>query len=198
MVRRYDCLQSLVNRLDNELVVTTLGGTAHEWGSLSGRDADLYLMGMGLVTATGLGLALALPGRKVLALESDGSMLMNPSIFSALANKKPKNLVIICFDNQCYNAVGGFPTATASVADIAAMAQAAGLSLASTVSSLEDFDREISAALKQDGPRVIVVKTDRWNAPVPTLDIDGQENKYRFARHIEKSEGIKIFSAMKS
>ena len=25
MVRRYDCLQSLVKRLDNELVVTTLG-----------------------------------------------------------------------------------------------------------------------------------------------------------------------------
>jgi thiamine pyrophosphate-dependent acetolactate synthase large subunit-like protein len=198
MVKRYDCLKFLVNKLDNELVVTTLGATAHEWGNLSGRDADLYLMGMGLVTATGLGLAMALPRRRVLVLDSDGSLLMCPSVFSALAGKKPKNLLVICFDNQCYNAVGGYPTATASVADIAAMAKAAGLTLASTVSTGDDFEREVSAGLKEEGPRLIVVKTDRWNAPVPPLDIDGPENKYRFARHIEKTEGIKIFAAIKS
>ena len=198
MVKRYDCLKWLSDQLNNELVVTTLGATAHEWGDLSGRDSDLYLMGMGLVTPTGLGLALALPRRRVVVLDGDGSLLMCPSVFSAVALKKPKNLLVICFDNQCYNAVGGYPTASATVADIAAMAQAAGLTSATTIHSREEFNREVGAALKQPGPRLIVAKTEKWNAPVPPLDIDGPENKYRFARHIEKTEGIKIFAGVKS
>ena len=112
---------------DDDLVVTTLGWVAGEWFALRHKESNLYQVNMGMCTPLCLGLALVLPHRRVIAIESDGSVLLNIGAMTTLANKRPANLTVIVFDNQCYMATGGLPTATAGPTDLAGMANAAGI-----------------------------------------------------------------------
>jgi sulfopyruvate decarboxylase subunit beta len=189
---RYECLAILAPLLkDEDLVVTTLGWVAGEWFALRPKESNLYQINMGMCTPLSMGLALVLPHRRVIALESDGSVLLNLSSIATIGNQQPKNLVVIVFDNQCYMATGGLPTATAGPTDLAGMAKAAGIPYSRTVSSLDEFESEIQATLGRQAPSYIVAKIEAAGKRMST-DMDGKEGKYRFVRYIEKSEGIQI------
>lgn len=189
---RYECLSILAPFLkDEDLVVTALGWVAGEWHSIRPKESNLYQINMGMCTPLSLGLALVLPHRRVIALESDGSVLFYLGNLATLANKKPKNLTVVVFDNQCYLATGGLPTATAGVTDLAAMARAAGIAHSYEVKTAEEFREQAHAALRREGPSYIVAKVDAAGKRMST-NMDGKEAKYRFVRYIEKSEGIRI------
>ena len=113
------------------------------------KESNLYQINMGMCTPLCLGLALVLPHRRVIAIESDGSVLLNLGAMATLANKRPSNLTVIVFDNQCYMATGGLPTATAGVTDLAAMANGAGIENSCSLSALNEFEREARAATAQ-------------------------------------------------
>lgn len=196
---RYECLSVLAPLVkDEDLVVTTLGWVAGEWFALRPKESNLYQINMGMCTPLCLGLALMLPHRRVIALESDGSVLLNLSSIATLGNKRPPNLSVIVFDNQCYMATGGLPTATAGNTDLAGIAKAAGIEDSYTVTALKEFENSANAAVNRKAPSYIVAKVDATGKRMST-DMDGKEGKYRFVRYIEKSEGIQIIgtSAMK-
>jgi thiamine pyrophosphate-dependent acetolactate synthase large subunit-like protein len=176
---------------DDDLAVTTLGWVAGEWFAVRHKESNLYQVNMGMCTPLCLGLALVLPHRRVIAIESDGSVLLNLGAMTTLANKRPPNLTVVVFDNQCYMATGGLPTATAGVTDLAAMANGAGIEHSYSVSSLNEFEHEARAALQRKGPNYIVAKVEAAGKRMST-DMDGKEGKYRFVRYIERTEGIKI------
>jgi sulfopyruvate decarboxylase subunit beta len=112
-MNRYECFEWLAPSLTDQLVVTSLSGQRVEWGHLSKRDADLNLGSMGNALAVGIGLALALPHRKVLVFESDGSVLLSLFNLPTLANLNPRNLAVFVFDNQAYSGTRiSYPTAT--------------------------------------------------------------------------------------
>ena len=116
---RYECFEWLAPLMTDQLVVTSLSGQMVEWGYLSNREADLMLGSMGNALAVGIGLALALPHRKVIVLESDGSMLLSLFNLPTLANLNPPNLVVFVFDNQAYSGSRiSQPTATAGKTDL--------------------------------------------------------------------------------
>ena len=189
---RLDCLKILAPLLkDEDLVVTALGWVAGEWHSVRPKESNLYQINMGMCAPLSLGLSLMLPHRRVVALESDGSVLLYLGSLTTLANKKPKNLLVVVFDNQCYMATGGLPTATAGVTDLAAMAKAAGIVHAYETRTSADFEEQARAALRREGPTYIVAKVEATGKRLST-NMDGKESKYRFVRYIEKSEGIKI------
>jgi sulfopyruvate decarboxylase subunit beta len=89
-LKRFDCLKILSELVDDELVVTNVGDTVAEWHFLKPKDSNLCQAGIGNVTPVGLGLSLALPRRKVLALDGDGSLLLNPGVLATIALQKPK------------------------------------------------------------------------------------------------------------
>ena len=62
---------------------------------------------MGLAVPIGLGVALAQPQRKVIALEGDGSILMQLGSLATVAARKQKNLAIVIMDNGAYQITGG-------------------------------------------------------------------------------------------
>jgi sulfopyruvate decarboxylase subunit beta len=196
---RYECLSVLAPLLkDEDLVVTTLGWVAGEWFALRPKESNLYQINMGMCTPLCLGLALVLPRRRVIGLESDGSVLLNLSSIATMANKRPPNLTVIVFDNQCYMATGGLPTATAGPTDLAGIAKAAGIEHSYSVSSVREFEDQARATLDRGSPSYIVAKVEAVGKRM-TTDMDGKEGKYRFVRYIEKSEKIQIIgtSAMK-
>ncbi len=189
---RLECMAALAPLITDELVVTNVARTAFEWHAVLPREGNLYTMGMGLVTPVALGLALALPHRRVLALDGDGGLLLNLGVLATVANHPAANLVSIVFDNESYASTGGLPTATAGRTDLAAMAVAAGISSAVTVRTVDEFQEAARMALAGPGPAVVVAKVSAETPAVGPKLMDGRENKYRFVRHIEATEGRTI------
>jgi thiamine pyrophosphate-dependent acetolactate synthase large subunit-like protein len=182
----------------DELVVTTLKGTANEWCHLSPKESNLYYVGIGLVSPVALGLAMALPNRRVISLDADGSLLLDLSVFATVAMAKAANLTIICFDNESYESNGGLQTATASVADLAGIARASGVKATTTVRELEEFNAAVRGALSTKGPHFINAKVAPGTMKVPVTMTYGKYNKYTFVKHIEKTEGVKILRSIKA
>jgi len=193
---RYECFEWLAPLMTDQLVVTSLSGQMVEWGYLSNREADLMLGSMGNALAVGIGLALALPHRKVIVLESDGSVLLSLFNLPTLANLNPSNLAVFVFDNEVYSGTRiSYPTATAGKSDLAGIAKAAGIEHAVTVRDLEAFKREATAALHESGLPFVVAKVEEslLHRKIQRPNLDLLENKYRFVRYLERTEGKPIF-----
>lgn len=193
---RFDCLKLLAPRITDQLVVTSLSGQKVEWASLSQHPGNLLVGTMGTALGVGIGLAIGLPNRKVIVLESDGSVLLSLFNLATLANLEPKNLIVFVFDNQVYSGTRiSEPTATAGKTDLAMMARGAGIEQAKTVRDLAAFEREMAAALAGDELQFIVCKIEESvsHREILRTDMDPIENKYQFVRYLERSEGKPIF-----
>jgi thiamine pyrophosphate-dependent acetolactate synthase large subunit-like protein len=194
-MNRFECMQRLASRLSDELVVLSLGASVDEWYNAAPhmRSASLFQQQLGCVTPQAFGLAVGLPHRRIVSLDTDGGMMFNLGILATLANEQPKNLLVVVWDNECYESIGGPPTHTAGRADIAAIARGAGIEHACTVTTLEDFDRHCDAGLRTQAPYVVVAKIDRSvRRDIKRKHSDGREDKYTFVRHVERTENIVI------
>jgi sulfopyruvate decarboxylase subunit beta len=193
-LKRKDVLLRLSGFLDDkDIVVAALAGTTNECFHTMHRPMNLYLVGMGMVTPVSFGLARALPRRRIVALDTDGGQLLSPSILPVVGAYKPRNLCIIVFDNEhLYGSRGGPASQTARGTDLAVVAKGAGFSVSSTVDRIDMFEAEFSRFLSQGGPAEIVCKVEPGYERGEGPNFGGQENKFRFVRLIEESEGIKI------
>jgi phosphonopyruvate decarboxylase len=151
---------------------------------------------MGTALGVGLGLAIDLPQRKVIVLESDGSLLLSLFNLPTLANLDAKNLNVFVFDNQVYSGTRiSEPTATAGKTDLTMMARGAGIEHAVTVASLPEFQAEMEAGLNGEGLKFVVCKVEESvrHREILRTDLDPLENKYQFVRYLERTEGRAIF-----
>src|SRR5256714_13772187 len=127
-MKRLDALTAVYDRLGDKVVVTIMGAVAAELQSVGHRPNFFYLQhAMGLASSVGLGIALSKPAASVVVLDGDGSILMNLGGLTTLARYRPKNLLHIVLDNESLLSVGGFPTATSTGSDIAAVIAARGV-----------------------------------------------------------------------
>lgn len=164
MVRRFDCLKLLASWMDEDMLsVTSLSGNAREWPAVCMRGHHFHHLNMGMCLSFALGLSLAFPKRKVIALESDGSLLLDMSSLVTLADINPPNFVAIVFDNGEYGKNG--PTATSRSADIEQMARGAGIKAARTIREVEEFADVVKDALMTVGLRLFVVKVKPGREP---------------------------------
>ncbi|MDP6559041.1 MAG: thiamine pyrophosphate-dependent enzyme [Candidatus Binatia bacterium] len=194
-MKRYDCLKAIAPLFKDELVVTNLGGVRHEWHVLRPHRGNYHLQNLGLTSSVGLGLALALPHRKVVAYDGDGSLLLNMGSLATIANQNPQNFIYIVFDNQCYESSRGTPTATAGLANLATIARGAGINHVISTENVKDFEEGFRQALKSSELYFIHAKIEVGTAEVSAAPIDSAENKYNFVRYIEKSEDVKILTS---
>src|SRR5690349_3596273 len=194
-MKRFDCLKVLSERAGNALVVSSAGATTLEWNALRPGDANFRVRTLGLCSSIALGMALGLPHRKIIALDGDGSLLMNLCSLPTIARMKPRNLIHIVFDNEVYEASGSKKTATGAGADLVGLARAAGIGNAHWANSLEELEKIIRSAVSENELCFIGAKTSTDRVDVPPYPIDEVENKYRFIRHVEKTEGIEILKS---
>src|SRR5712671_7896855 len=112
VLNRFDLTKRLVARLRNdEAVIGGIGNTNFDLWSAGHRPQNFYMLGsMGLAFPIALGVALAQPQRRVIALEGDGSLLMQLGCLATIASLKPKNLSLIVMDNGIYQITGAQPT----------------------------------------------------------------------------------------
>jgi sulfopyruvate decarboxylase subunit beta len=194
-MKRYDCLRAIAPQFGEELVVTNIGAVRHEWQALRPHPGNYHLQNLGLTSSMALGLALALPHRKIIAFDGDGSLLLNLGALATMANQHPKNLIHVVFDNECYESSRGAPTATAGQADLAAIARGAGFANVITTKNIAEFEQGFSRALKSNDLYFLLAKVEAGAGDVPAAALDSQENKYIFVRYIEKSENLKILTS---
>jgi thiamine pyrophosphate-dependent acetolactate synthase large subunit-like protein len=123
-----EALEVLAAHRGGERVVITTMASIGIWPALSDTPLDFAYMpsAMGQAPGLALGLALAQPGRGVVVVNGDGSMLMNLGSLATLASA-PADVYLLVIDNGIYEVTGGQPTAGAGRVDFAAAARAAGI-----------------------------------------------------------------------
>jgi len=160
---RYDVTSALVSRLgETDAVIGGIGNTNFDLCTVQDRGLNFYMLGsMGLAIPIALGVAIAQPNRRVIALEGDGSILMQLGVFGTVAKRGQANLGMIIMDNGVYQITGSQPTVTSSATDIAGVARACGIAHTATVTSVEEFGERLDGFLTLGQPWVIVARIDR-------------------------------------
>jgi thiamine pyrophosphate-dependent acetolactate synthase large subunit-like protein len=161
VMNRFDLTSRLVAKLKNEeAVIGGIGNTNFDLWAAGHRPQNFYMLGsMGLAFPIALGVALAQPNRRVIALEGDGSLLMQLGCLTTIATLAPKNLTLVVMDNGIYQITGSQPT-PAQHADLVAIATGCGLSNSSWAADEGDFERLMDQALAADGPALIAARID--------------------------------------
>jgi thiamine pyrophosphate-dependent acetolactate synthase large subunit-like protein len=154
MINMLEATRRLVKHLtDDDLVVAGLGNPKFTLMEAKDRPRNFYIWNaMGMTASIGLGLAMAQPDKRVIVLQGDGCLLMNLGCLATEAWRAPKNLVHIVWDNRMYELTGHQPTATAGPADLARIAEGAGLQKVERVETLAAFEAAVQRALAGDGP----------------------------------------------
>jgi thiamine pyrophosphate-dependent acetolactate synthase large subunit-like protein len=162
VLNRLDLTRRLVALLaGDEAVIGGIGNTKFDLIAAGPRAQDFPMLGsMGLAVSIGLGVALAQPQRRVIALEGDGSILMNLGCLATVAQVAPPNLMIVIWDNGSYQITGKQRTATAAGADIVGLARGAGIGRAAWVADEGEFEALAAQALGEPGLALIAARVD--------------------------------------
>jgi sulfopyruvate decarboxylase subunit beta len=185
-VTRLDAMRAVYDRLETCAVVTIMGAVAAELQSIGHRQNFFYLQhAMGLASSVGLGIALSRPAVPVVVFDGDGSVLMNLGGLSTLGRYRPPNLLHVVFDNGSLLSVGGFPTATSTGCDLAAIAAAAGVPRTACVSTVEAFVTEFADAQRAHELTTIVAKVDAVGPAAFVTELGLLENRFQFQRYLQ-------------
>jgi thiamine pyrophosphate-dependent acetolactate synthase large subunit-like protein len=153
-------LEVLAAHRGNRIVVTTMTAVGL-WPALSDTPLDFAYLpsAMGQGPDLGLGLALAQPERGVVAVNGEGSMLMNLGSLVTLANH-PANVYLLVLDNGMYEVTGGQPTAGTGHTDFAGLARAAGIKRVYAFDTAEAWRAGAAEVLSGPGPVVVWLKVE--------------------------------------
>jgi thiamine pyrophosphate-dependent acetolactate synthase large subunit-like protein len=182
VMNRFDLTKRLTAQLKREeAVIGGIGNANFDLWMSGKRPQNFYMLGsMGLTIPIAFGVALAQPQRHVVALEGDGSLLMQLGCLSTIAMQAPKNLTIVVWDNGMYQITGGQPTASASVTDLVAVARGCGFANSAWAADEDEFDRLFADAL-EGGPTFIAARIDD-KPGTGTTDRDPVQIRERFMR----------------
>ena len=186
-MQRVAAIRAIHPELERSVVVTIMGAVAAELQSIGHRPNFFYLQhAMGLASSVGLGIAMSRPELPVVVLDGDGSLLMNLGGLTTLARYRPGNLVHVVFDNESLLSVGGFPTATSTGSDLAAIAHGAGVPRTATVRTVAEFRAAFLAAQGAGELTTLVAKVEAVGPAAYVTDLTLLENRFQFARHLKE------------
>jgi phosphonopyruvate decarboxylase len=115
---------------------------------------------MGGAAPMALGLALAQPGKQVLCIDGDGSLLMQLGVLASIAGCAPANFYHVVLVNGVYETSGFQPIPSADNVDFAAMALGAGYKAGYTFEDVGVLRERLPAVFKQEGPVMIAIKVE--------------------------------------
>jgi sulfopyruvate decarboxylase subunit beta len=187
----FEAVKTVGEKLTNEIVVVSVGYTNLELHAVNDRKLNLYAIQMSLATPVAFGLAKAIPGRKVVSFDGDGSLLMGLGILSTIATHAANNLIVVLLDNGCYAACGWYSTSSGRGSDLAGIASAAGIPNVRTVETMQELAAAYDELLTQHGPGFIRAKvvSGPQTQVLDQLPLDRLESTYRFRQALTE-EGL--------
>jgi phosphonopyruvate decarboxylase len=158
MLDRRELLPLLFPKPDDYLIIAGLAGASRDAAALTDDASNLYTMGgtMGAAVSVGLGVALSAPGAEVAVITGDGELLMNVGALATVASMAPDNLSIVIIDNGCHGETGGQKGHTARGADLAKMAEGAGVPSIMTISTPDQVADAAKFLREAPAPRFLL------------------------------------------
>ncbi len=173
---RFQMLKIAASYLDGKTVVCNLGFPCKELYAAKHQRSNFYMLGsMGMTSAIALGIALN-SKKEIVAMDGDGSLLMNPGTLATIAQTAPKNLTILAIDNAAYGSTGNQPTATGRFVDLEHVARGFGIRNTYKVASkseLIDVFENLGS-----GPNFIHAVAKPGNAELPNVPLSAEEIKH--------------------
>jgi thiamine pyrophosphate-dependent acetolactate synthase large subunit-like protein len=189
LMTRLEATRQVASAFTGDPIVASLGHPAYDLFATGDRDTHFYTWGsMGLASSIALGLAMAQPARRIVALDGDGSLLMNLGSLATIGWVRPANLIVVVVDNRLYGTTGGQESATAHGADLEAAARAMGITQTATVATSAELQKAVVRIGAEPGPWVVVIKVDE-SAPTVKPPQDCVFIKQRFMAAIGVPEG---------
>ena len=132
-----------------------------------------------MISQVALGLATALPKCRVFAFDTDGSMLLAPSILPVIGARQPKNLYIVVFDNeQLFGSRGGPQSRTATNEHCRDRQRRPAWRRYVSLRDKALLHSEVDAFLGSEESMLVAKIQALGRGAGPKME--GQENKYRF------------------
>ena len=176
---RNEVLKSIKPLISDHLVVMNIGLPSQEMFQIDDQPSNFYMLGtMGLASSIGLGIALA-QEKKVIAIDGDGSVLMNFGTFPTIANNVKDNFILLVIDNGSYGSTGDQPTYAGMNTSLTKVAKACGCENVIECKAEETFD-VVKNALDSNKMTIIISKCESGNIKVPAIDLDPVIIKKRF------------------
>jgi len=173
-------LGAILARRGDALLVTGLGSTCYDAGTMDHPHTFYLWGGMGAAAMVGLGLALAQPERRVIVATGDGEMLMALGALATIGAQRPRNLAIVVMDNELYSETGMQPTHTSRGVDLAGIARAAGFAGSGTVYNVKQLQAWVPKLYRSTGPVFLAAKVTATRYPMSIRLRDGTHIKNRF------------------
>lgn len=181
--RRYELFQKIAPLLSDALVIVNIGFPSQEYYAIKDAPNHFYMLGsMGLASSIGLGLSMT-TDKKVVAIDGDGSVLMNLGTFATIGNSAPSNYILLIVDNGAYGSTGDQPTFTSGATSLAAMAKAGGTQKVIEVAG-QDIEATLNKCLAEDGPHVIIAKVEPGSQKPTAIPLSPSEIRGRFMREV--------------
>lgn len=178
-MRRFDATQLALRLAGDRPIVGNLGPTSDELWHAGHRDRNFYTYGnMGLCSSIALGMALA-TSEQIISLDGDGSLLMNLGALASIGRERPKNLIVVVYDNEAWGQTGHQTSHTGTGTDLEQVATSCGIASSTTVNDLEELEGALSTALATDGPHFIVAKIEEAGY-LPVAPVEPEFTLYRF------------------
>ena len=177
-MHRLAATKMLLRHAGDAVLVGNLGPTSDELWHAEHRDRNFYTYGsMGLCSSIALGMALSTDER-VVALDGDGSLLMNMGTLATIGRERPENLVVVVWDNEQWAQTGNQPSHTAFGTDLEQVARACGILKTDTVRDIEALQGAFLTALGEKGPWLIVAKVEEQEY-LPVAPVEPEMTLYR-------------------
>jgi thiamine pyrophosphate-dependent acetolactate synthase large subunit-like protein len=177
-------VKAILAERGDALVVTGLGSSSYDVGTVDHPNTYYLWGGMGGAAMVGVGIALAQPKRRVLVITGDGEMLMGLGSLATIGAEKISNLSIVVLDNELYSETGMQPTHTSRGVDLAGVAKAAGFAVSGSVSALPDLKSSIPKLYNTPGPLFLNIKVNASRYPLSIRLRDGAHIKNRFRENL--------------
>ncbi len=178
-MHRFDGIKLVLKHAGDSAIVGNLGPTSDELWHAGQRARNFYTHGsMGMCSSIALGMALC-SQVKVISMDGDGSLLMNLGTVATIGREKPRNLIVLVWDNEEWGQTGHQPSHTAMGTDLEQVARACSITHTATASTEGELERALQEALGTDGPWFIVAKIQEAGY-LPVAPIEPEMTLYRF------------------
>jgi len=158
------CVVDLLGK--DDVVISTTGKTSRELYEYraargDGHGSDFLTVGaMGHTASIAMGVARAQPGRHVVCMDGDGSVLMHMGSLAIIGQSGLSNLVHVVINNGAHDSVGGQPTAGFDV-DLIGVARACGYTQALSVSEPGEVKSALERLSGSEGPVLLEIRVNK-------------------------------------
>ncbi|MFG2846314.1 thiamine pyrophosphate-dependent enzyme [Kitasatospora sp. NPDC048296] len=177
-------IRTIIAATTDQPIVFTTGYSCRIAKHIADRPNHFYMTGsMGLAASIATGIALT-TGATAVAVDGDGSVLMNPTCLVTAGAVPDLPLVHLVLDDGGYASTGGQRTPAART-DLTAWARACGYPSATCTDNPEELTELLKAALAGSSPTFLqCLLTEPDDRVPPRIDLDLADHQARFTRHI--------------